>query len=59
MSELPRFTLRISKSLLQKVQYMATYNGRSKNKEIAYAIKRMIRDFENLHGCIEIEDEED
>ncbi len=59
MSGLPRFTLRISKSLLRKVQFMATYNGRSKNKEIEYAIKRVIRDFENLHGCIEIDDLED
>lgn len=60
MSNLPRFTLRIKKYLLKKVQSMAEYNGRSKNKEIEMAIKRQIRDFENLHGTIEIsEDQED
>ncbi len=60
MSNLPRFTLRISKNLLQKVKSMAEYNGRSKNKEIEIAVKRQIRDFETLHGTIEIiEDSED
>lgn len=59
MSNLPRFTLRIPKKLLQKVQSMAVYNGRSKNREIEVAIKRQIRDFENLHGTIEILDNQE
>ncbi len=57
MTNLPRFTLRIQKNLLKKVESMAAYNGRSKNKEIETAIKRQIRDFENLHGTIEILEE--
>ena len=52
MTNLPRFTLRIQKNLLKKVESMAAYNGRSKNKEIETAIKRQIRDFENLHGTV-------
>ena len=59
MSNLPRFTLRIKKNLLKKVESMAEYNGRSKNREIEMAIKRQIRDFENLHGTIEILDEQE
>ncbi len=59
MTNLPRFTLRIPKSVLDKIQYTATYNGRSKNREIETAIKRYIRDFENLHGEIIVDEPED
>ena len=59
MSNLPRFTLRIKKDLLKKVESMAEYNGRSKNREIEMAIKRQIRDFESLHGTIEILDDQE
>ena len=57
MSNLPRYTLRIPNSLQQKIKYTAPFNGRSKNKEIEFAIKRYINDFERLHGNIEIENE--
>ena len=56
MNNLPRFTLRISKSLMQKIKYTANFSGRSKNKEIETAIKRYINDFERLHGNIELDD---
>ncbi len=59
MTDLPRFTLRIPKSMLEKLQYTATYNGRSKNREIETAIKRYIRDFESLHGEITLDEPED
>lgn len=49
----PKFTLRIEGSMHQKLEYTASFNGRSKNKEIETAIKRYIRDFENLHGTIQ------
>ena len=54
---LPKYTLRITNSLHKKLDYMASFNGRSKNKEIETAIKRYVRDFENLHGNIETDDE--
>lgn len=57
MSNLPRYTLRIPDSLQKKIKYTATFNGRSKNKEIETAIKRYINDFERLHGNIEIDNE--
>ncbi len=55
MNKVPKFTLRISPNLHKKIQYMASFNGRSKNREIEVAINRYIRDFENLHGTIETE----
>jgi len=57
MKNLPKYTLRISSALHKKLKYTATYNGRSKNKEIETAIKRYLKDFESLHGNIIIEDE--
>ncbi len=55
----PKYTLRISQQLHLKLKYMATFNGRSKNKEIEVAIKRYIKDFEMLHGNIEIDNDID
>jgi len=57
MTNLPRYTLRIPKSLLSKIKYTANFNGRSKNKEIETAIKRYLNDFERLHGEIEVANE--
>ncbi len=59
MEDLPKFTLRISKSLHEKLKYTAIYNGRSKNREIEIALKRYVRDFERLHGNIEIDEDLD
>lgn len=49
---LPRYTLRISKNLLDKLGYVAEYEGRTKNKEIEQLIKRRITEFEKEHGKI-------
>ena len=51
---LPRFTLRIEKFLLDKLTYIADYEGRTKNKEIEQLIKKRIAEFESLHGEIKI-----
>lgn len=37
---LPRYTLRIPKILLDKLGYVAEYEGRTKNREIEQLIKR-------------------
>ena len=37
---LPRYTLRVSQLLLDKLAYIAEYEGRTKNKEIEQLIKR-------------------
>lgn len=50
---LPRYTLRIPQNLLNKIGFIAEYEGRTKNKEIEQLIKRRIEEFEETHGKIE------
>ena len=50
-----RYTLRIPQILLDKVGFIAEYEGRTKNKEIEQLIKRRIEEFEEIHGRIEID----
>ena len=47
-----RFTLRIDPELLEKLGYVAEYEGRTKNRELEQLIKRRIREFEAAHGEI-------
>lgn len=49
---LPRYTLRIPQVLLDKLGYIADYEGRTKTKEIEQLIKKRIAEFEQLHGAI-------
>ena len=49
---LPRYTLRIPQILLDKIGYIADYEGRTKNKEIEQLIKKRIAEFEEQHGEI-------
>ena len=46
---LPRYTLRINRITLDKLEYIAKFNGRSKNREIEWLIRRHIADFEKEH----------
>lgn len=39
-SDLPKFTLRIPKELMDQIKVIATENGRSVNKEIEYVLKQ-------------------
>lgn len=55
----PRFTLRISKSMLEKLAYIADYHGRTKNKEIEFILKKQISEFERLYGSIETSNDND
>ena len=52
---LPRYTLRIPQELLDKLAYIADYEGRTKNKEIEQLIKKRIAEFESVHGTISTE----
>ncbi len=55
MNELiARYTLRINKTLLDKLGYIAEYEGRTKNRELEQMIKKRIADFEKTNGKIEI-----
>ena len=49
---LPRYTLRIPQILLDKLSFIAEYEGRTKNKEIEQLIKKRIAEFEEIHGEI-------
>lgn len=51
--DFPRYTLRISQILLDKLGYIAEYEGRTKNKEIEQLIKKRIAEFEAEHGAID------
>ncbi len=59
MDNLPRYTLRISQELLDKLGYIAEYEGRTKNKEIEQLIKKRIQAFEKIHGEIILEGQSD
>ncbi|MDE6148645.1 MAG: hypothetical protein K2F81_00910 [Ruminococcus sp.] len=54
-ANLPHFTLCISQDLLNKIGYIAEYEGRTKNKEIEQLIKKRIAEFEQENGKIDIE----
>lgn len=53
---LSRYTLRIDQTLLDKLGYIAEYEGRTKNRELEQMIKKRIRDFEQKHGEIDLRD---
>ena len=50
------YTLRVSPDLLEKLGFVAEYEGRTKNKQIEFLIKKCIAEFEREHGKIEIEE---
>ena len=52
---LSRYTLRVEQALLDKLGYIAEYEGRTKNKELEQMIKKRIREFEAEHGPVEVE----
>ena len=49
---LSRYTLRVPQELLDKLGYIAEYEGRTKNRELEQMIKKRIAEFEKEHGEI-------
>ena len=49
------YPLRIDKTRMAKFKVIANDNGRSVNKEIEVAIKRIISDYEKEHGEIKVD----
>ena len=47
-----RYTLRIAPELLEKLAYIAEYEGRTKNRELEQMIKQRIAAFVREHGTI-------
>jgi len=52
----PHYALRIPNSIMDKLKYVADYNGRSANKEIEQLIIAHISKFEKKHGEIDLSD---
>ena len=52
---LSRYTLRVEQALLDKLGYIAEYEGRTKNRELEQMIKKRIAEFEKEHGEIKPE----
>ena len=57
--KLLRYTLRVERELFKKFRYVAEYEGRSANKEIEQFIKRHVAKFEEKHGEIVIENNDE
>lgn len=51
----PHYALRIPSETMDKLKYIAEYNGRSANKEIEQLILLHIRNFEEQNGKISLE----
>jgi hypothetical protein cdifQCD-6_20198 len=52
----PHYALRIPTETMNKLKYIAAYNGRSANKEIEQLILAHIKLFEKEHGEISSDD---
>ena len=47
-----RYSLRIDSKLFDKFGYIADYEGRTKNGQLVYLIRKYVEDFEKEHGEI-------
>ena len=54
-SKLPHYALRIPSETMDKLKYIAEYNGRSANKEIEQLILAHIDTFQEQHGNIDLQ----
>ncbi|WP_313523788.1 Arc family DNA-binding protein [Anaerotignum sp.] len=46
-------TIRFPQEMLDKIAYVADYEGRSVNSHVLVLVRQNIAEFENLHGKIE------
>ena len=49
-------SIRMDEELHDKIQYVATYDGRSMSGQILHLMRECIRGFEKEHGAITAED---
>ena len=54
-----KFTMVLDEDTAKKMDYIAEYYGRSRIKEILWACKEHITDFESKNGKICLDEEED
>ncbi len=55
-SNWPRYTLRLSREMLDKLEYIAEYEGRTKSRELEQLVKIKIAEFEKEHGPIDLDE---
>ena len=55
MKDRTHLSIRMDKELHDKVQYVASYQGRSMSSLILDLMLECVRDFEKEHGMIELE----
>ena len=56
MEKTNHLSIRTDKTLHDRLQYIAAYEGRSMSGQILYLIQKCIREFEKEHGPIEAGD---
>lgn len=54
----PQYTLRIPEEVMDKLKFIAEYNGRSANREIEQLVRTHIARFEKKNGKIELTPED-
>ena len=59
MDKTNHLSIRTDKELHDKLKYVAAYEGRSMSGQILYLIRRCIAEFEEAHGKIVLEDQEE
>lgn len=52
------FSLRVSETLLDKIKFIANQNKRSANKEIEFILENYVREYEEAHGIITTDNDE-
>lgn len=52
----PQFAFRCDKKTIQKLEYIAEENTRTRNQEMKHIIKKYINEYEAEHGEIQIEE---
>lgn len=57
MKKNKHISIRIDEEVLQKFHYVSKYEDRSASGQIMFLINNCIRDFEEKHGEIELQDE--
>ena len=46
------FSIRIDADLLNKIHFIAAYDGRSGNGEVIYFLQKAVAEFESQHGPV-------
>lgn len=51
------FSFRTDEELINKLNYIANHNSRTRNKEVEHVLKNYVKDFEATHGELVVEED--